>query len=107
MNNRILPLALLAALPLLSACVADATTQAKIDMGAQFACAGVEAGNSIFLNYAKIHAADVDMASKVKTEDLIYTGLHEACKPPYTGDVATLIKKATDAAIAITSLMGT
>lgn len=99
MRNLPFLTASLAAL-ILSGCAGTVTpdTQAKIDTYAPIVCAGFEAADTIF------NAAHPS-ADKVALEAKAYAGVHEACKPPYTLDAATLIKKATDATIAIQALM--
>lgn len=89
----------------LSACATvTPTDQAKIDQGAAIACAGMEAADTIFNAYVVKHPEKSDQA---KIEATVYAGVHVVCMPPYTVDLPTLIKKATDAAVKISALMAT
>lgn len=74
-----------------------AATQSDINLGATIACGLAEAGDTVF------NAKNTD-PDKAKVEALVYAGFHEVCKPPYTADLNTIIKKATDAYVAIKAL---
>lgn len=94
--------ALLGAVALASCATQAPDTQTRIDTAASVACAGVEAADTIFNTYAAAHQVSVE---KREIAAQVYAGVHEICKPPYTGDLQTLVAKAVNATIAIMDAM--
>jgi hypothetical protein len=94
--------ALLASIAL-TGCATTADQQGKIDQAATIACVSFEAADGFFNQLAKTPGTKIT-ADQVALEGKIYAGVKSVCTPPYTTDVANLVKKATDAAAAIYAL---